>query len=170
MKSNELSRHGRMSEWKSLAWMVLLRMWLTFSIVAFVLAVVFCVVERDNPLRSDDPYIPAGIVAAFCAGFALIYGVAQALSGSPIKQLAAYFGSVVGFSVFCIAVDFAAPSPEGQGILALFGVLIAVSGAATYPLLRIPLTKLCLVCASIPAVLYVFGYACAATSMWAHNR
>jgi hypothetical protein len=149
--------------------MVLLRTWLAFSVVSFVVAVVCSVVDHDNPLKSDDPYIVGGIAGGFCAGFAFVCSVVGELGGSRTKQLLAYFGLVLSVSVFLIVVDVAMPSPEGQGILTLFGVLIAVSSAATYPLLKIPLTKLSLVCASIPGIIYLLGYVCATIAMNARN-
>ena len=34
-----------------------LRIWIAFSVSSFVVLLVHCVLDHDNPLRSDDPYI-----------------------------------------------------------------------------------------------------------------
>lgn len=168
MKADQSSPRGRVPQWCRLAGTVLLRMWLTFSILAFVLAIAFSVMQHDSLLASDDPYIPAGIVAGFCAGLTLAHCVVEALVSSPIKRIIAYFGSVLGLSVFFIVLDVI-PMNEGQGILTFLGVLIAIAGAATYPILRIRLTRLSLAFGSLPGVLYFLGYLCAAMAMSARG-
>ena len=141
-----LLRNRRMPKWCSLAWMVLLRTWLTFSIMAFAVAILSSAVHPEDLLKSDDPYVPALIAAGFCASFAFVYGVVRACGGSPLTQLIAYFGSALGLSILFVVVDAIVPMGEGRGILTFCGVLIAICGAASYPLLRIPLTKLSIVC------------------------
>jgi hypothetical protein len=154
-----------MVRWGLLAWTALLHTWLTFSIVAFVLAIVFAVVKRGNLLASDDPYILAGIVAGVCAIFALLGSMAGGFRGALLRQVAVYFSVLFGLSGLLIVVDATCQMGEGQGIPTFLAVVIAVSGAVAYPLLRIPLTMLAIVLASIPGVLYAIGFCCAAIAV-----
>lgn len=165
MNSDCPSRLGVFSKWRSHAGTVMLRTWMTFSVLAFVLAVAFSIFDHDSLLKSDDPYIVAGIVAGFCSGSALVYGVVRALGGSPLRQLIAYLGTLLGLSLFFIVLDLASPGGEGHGIPTFFGTLIAITGTVAYPIQRIPLTKLPVVLASIPGLLYAIGYICAAIVM-----
>jgi hypothetical protein len=64
----------------------LLRTWLAFSVTAFVAALVFSLLDGDNLLRSDDPYLAGGFAAVFCAGFSLLFGVTGAFGRSSLKQ------------------------------------------------------------------------------------
>jgi hypothetical protein len=164
MTTNQPLPPSRIAKWGKIAATAVLRGWLAFSISAFAVALVLAVLDQDNLLRSDDPYIPGCFAGAFCAFFALLGGGAGAICGSRIKELAAYFGPVVAISGALVLMDLV-PSPEGQGIPTIIGVLIAVSGTAAYPFSRIPLTKRFVVYASIPGILFIIGYSCAIISM-----
>lgn len=158
MKDAQDFGRRRESRLLSAARTALARTWLGFSVSAFVTAAASSVLEHDSPLKSDDPYIVGGIVAAFCAGFAFISSIAGAIAGSGAKQPLAYFGTLFALSAFLIGVDVVCTMPEGQGIPSFFGVAIAVIGATVYSLMKIPVTKWYVVVGSVPGLLYLLGY------------
>jgi hypothetical protein len=146
-------------------WMAMMRTWLAFSVTAFVTATACSVLDQDNPLRSDDPYIVGGIVAAFCAGLAFLSSITGSVAGSGAKRALAYFGTLFAFTAFLIGVDLVCTQPEGHGIATLLGVTIVLTGSAAYAIMKIPLTKRYFIGGSVPGLLYIAGYCCALYTM-----
>jgi len=145
--------------WWSALGTVLARTWVAFSVAAFAVAVLLgALVERENFLESDDPYIPGLIVGVFCAGLALLRSLAEVAGASVNVRRLVYFAALAAVVVFLVGYDLLYVTGEGDGILTLFGGLIALIGAAVYPFVAARPGKLYLVLASIPGVLFVAGY------------
>lgn len=158
----------RRGGWWSALGTVVARTWVAFSVSAFSVAILLnAYLDRENLLQSDDPYIPALLVAVFCAGFALVRGLAKAAGGSVKVQRLAHFGAMAAAVVFLLTFDAVYPGIEVRGLWTFLAMVIALSGAAVYPFVSARPSKLYLVLASIPGVPFVAGYGHALTVMHA---
>lgn len=161
----EMSWRDQAATWSSPVRVVLLRTWISFSVSASAVALVFAAIDGDSLLASDDPYIAGALAGGFCALFAFLHTLVKVLGGSLARRRLAYFSPMLGLLAISIAADTAFPSSEGQGIPTFLGVLVAISAAASYPLVGIRMTKTVAACASIPGILFVVGYCIARSAM-----
>jgi hypothetical protein len=116
----------------------LLRAWLAFSALAIIGASTFLIIDRDDPLRSDDPYLAGiflGIVAA-CA--TAVYSVAEKIGqhfGREGLRDRVYVGALTAWCLFWWLCSFAG----GNGIGAIYSAVSLGSGSLTWPLCRFAL-------------------------------
>lgn len=139
-----------------------LRIWIAFSISSFSLTVVFSILEGDNPLRSDDPYI-AGFIAGVTTAFSsMCWVVADWLNASRFRQHVAYIGPLGAMVVSLVLWDNAWPPIEAQGLPTIMAVIIACGGVVAYPFHLLKPGRIWPALVSSLGVLFVFGYLCAA--------
>ena len=146
-----------------------LRVWIAFSVSSFVVAVAACILDGDNPMRSDDPYLVGFIVATCTALFSLCWGIAICIGVSESKQCVVYFMPLVLLVGLLLISDFAFTPIEGRGLPTFFAIAITLGAIVVYPLHALKLNKVSVTCASIPGILCFIGYSCALVAMATGN-
>lgn len=142
-----------------------LRVWIAFSVSSFVVATAFSILDGDNPLRSDDPYIPGFLAAMFTSSFSLCWVAADWLGSSVSKQHFAYFVPLVLLVGLLLIWDFVFPPIEGQGLPTFLAIAVSVGGVAAYPFHFLKLVRASVILASIPGIVCLIGYSCARITM-----
>lgn len=110
------------------------RAWLAFCLLSFLFALAFLLLDGDNPLRSDDPYIVGFLFGSIGACHTLVYSAAEWLKqGKRFKHVIWLLALALWCALLCLTWWSAA---EGRGIILhiLMGSLIVA--AVEWPLLR----------------------------------
>ena len=138
---------------------VIARTWLAFSVMTFAGAVAGIVLDGDNPLHSDDPYLMgfvSAIAPTFCTASA---SIAAYRRRSPKAQRVAYFLPLAGMVGLLLVWDAVVTMAEGQGLATFAAVVIAAGGLLAYPLRASRLDRWSLIVGSIPGIMCLVGYA-----------
>ena len=116
----------------------LLRSWLGFCAVTFLAWAGFLVIDRDNPLRSDDPYVAGFLCGGFAAAMGVVYSLVEKACASRVCVSIVYFAMLASWSMLLVALS--AQAPEGAEIGRFVAVAHLLSGAISWPLFafRIP--------------------------------
>jgi hypothetical protein len=107
-----------MLRFRRLLSVVLVRGWLAFVVVACLGGGVAIVLDGDNPLQSDDPYLVGFICGLFAGAAALVYTLVEKHCSSRGTALALYASLLLAWCAF---------------LLALGRVFDGLEGAAFYP-------------------------------------
>jgi hypothetical protein len=141
------------------------RVWLTFSLVAFAVAVVFALWDGDHPLHSDDPYVVGSLIGGVSAGASFLFAVPAYLGRSPGRKPLAYFGPLAAVALLPVAGELVAGGSEAGGLGIIIGGSIALFGLPAFFIQWIKLTWLCIALLSLPGVFFLVGYAMVAVRM-----
>jgi hypothetical protein len=163
---NALADH-RLPRWVTASATVTARTWIALSVAAFGATLLLARIETENLLRSDDAYSLGFPVALFCAGFALVAGIAEAVTGSVIVQRFVYFSAVASLAILCLGYDATHPSSDLPHLVTYCGTIVAGTAAAIYPFVRAPITRLSLALLSLPGAVFLLGYWHAVSAMHA---
>jgi hypothetical protein len=147
---------------------VVRRAWIAFSLTSFAMAVGSLIIDYDNPLRSDDPYLAGGIAGLFASVFASLLAMAQELGASAAKKYSIYSISLVTPVLLLLAIDAFAPPYEGQGIPSVLAAVVGMAGIAAFFMQFISESRPTILVCSIPGALYFLGYGIA--SAWMLSR
>lgn len=122
---------------RQLARILITRAWLAFSVLAIVGFTVFLFIDRDDPLRSDDPYLVGFIFGMVAAGLAAVYTAieifAQRLN---LRHLSGFTYSVVLAGWCALMWALSRRGGEGAELFVYFAVASLGIGLLTYPLCR----------------------------------
>ena len=112
------------------AGVALLRAWLVFSVIAVLGVVVSLILDGDNLLESDDPYIVGSVFGCICACLTFVYTVAEALKKDGCTKDLIY---TVVLSLWCALLWVGSCGPgEGAGFIGFFAIGSLVGGALAW--------------------------------------
>jgi len=136
-----------------------LRAWLAFSALGVLGFVFFWFMDRDNPLRSDDPYVVGfafGIVAACCA---IVYTVTERIAQRVGRTQLRDSVYAILLAAWCLLLWAGSRGGgEGSGVLAFSAAASLVIGLLTYPLCRYKSPRVLVTIMSCTAVLLLAMY------------
>ena len=123
------------------------RAWLAFCLLSFLFALAFLLIDGNNPLRSDDPYIVGFLFGSIGACHTLVYSAAELIKKD------GYFKDViwlVACGLWCALLYLTWWSAvEGRGIILYILVGSLIVAAVEWPLLRFGVPRVVFVATSI---------------------
>ena len=135
----------------------LLRSWLGFSAVTVLAWAAFLDIDRDNPLRSDDPYIVGFFCGGFAAAMGIVYSIAEKACATRVRASILYAAVVVLWTMLFVALS--AQAKEGAELGRFLAFAHLVSGIVSWPLFayRIPRSMVAAISAGGLAILIMYG-------------
>jgi hypothetical protein len=121
---------------------LLVRAWTAFSEVAVVGFLAFLFLDRDNPFRSDDPYLVGLLFGAIAACLAFVYTVTETVAERlrrPGLTAPVYTGIVGAWCLSLWAGSWA--TREGADLLVFVATGSLIAGALTWILCRVTLPR-----------------------------
>ncbi|MBN1393492.1 MAG: hypothetical protein JW959_00475 [Pirellulales bacterium] len=137
--------------------------WLVYCSASFLFALAFLILDGDNPLQSDDPYIVGFTFGVIGACHSLFYSMVEAFTrGNRPKHVIWFIAMVLWCAFLCLAWWNAL---EGQGMILsiLFGSLIVA--AIEWPLLYFRTSRAAYITASVIGVTQIGLYLYVATQV-----
>jgi hypothetical protein len=121
--------------------LAIIRAWCAFSLLSFLFGCWFLLMDGDNLLRSDDPYLVGFLFGGVAAVLAIIYSLAEAVRpGGCFKDVV----WLVACSLWCAALFLtwcSCNGGEGGEIALLVLTGSAITAAVEWPLLRFRLPR-----------------------------
>ena len=135
----------------------LLRCWLGFSALTVLGWAAFLVIDGDNPLRSDDPYLVGLICGVFAAVMGLLYSLLEKACTSRTLSTTCYLAILCLWAFLFITLS--AQAPEGADIARFIAIAQLLSGVISWPLFafKIPHGVIALLSGTGLAVLVMYG-------------
>ena len=151
--------------WKNLKQLVmtaLRRAWLAMCTLGTVGFLWFWIVDGDNPLRSDDPYLVGLIFGMFAACLAIIYTATESIGRRVGWRRFQDFAYPIVLAAWCLFLwGNSLRGGEAAAVLSVACVASLIVGALTYPVCRFDVPRRLAVTVSCIAVVLLAMY-CAA--------
>jgi hypothetical protein len=128
-----------------------------FGVVGTAGFALFAIFARDNPLRSQDPYIFGMLCGTPAATAAAFYTMFETFVRRPIVIDFLYFGLLTMWSLMLWLYGFVAPEGQRLGLFLAGGSMAA--GTIGWPLCRFRIPRKIEILAAVVGVLLVATYA-----------
>ena len=140
-----------------LAGISLLRAWLVFSALAVLGFAVLLFIDRDDPLRSDAPYLVGFFVGAVGACWAIVYTAVENIAQQVGRMRLLVYAIVL--AAWCLLL-WAGSRAGGEGgdLLNCAAIASLVIGLLTYCLCRFSLPRVLVVIISCAGLLLLAMY------------
>ncbi|MEX0715072.1 MAG: hypothetical protein WD066_00725 [Planctomycetaceae bacterium] len=139
------------------------RAWLGFTATFILGGAAFILIDGDDPLRSDDPYVVGFATGAFAAVMGVAYSIAESVCGNRWRTSLAYFALVGAWTVFFIAAT--ARANEGAEMGRFLAIAHASSAVVCWPLFAFRLPKAAVAAISVAGAAALAMYAIVAARM-----
>ena len=107
---------------------VFVRGWIAFVLVALLGGGAWIVLDGDNPLESDDPYIAGFASGLFAALAALVYTLLEKLCAGRKTASALYTGLLLAWCAFLLALERVFSGLEGAALYPYVSAASLLSG------------------------------------------
>jgi hypothetical protein len=138
--------------------LAIIRAWCAFSLLSFLFGCWFLLMDGDNLLRSDDPYVVGFLLGGVAAVLTIVYSLAEAVRpGGCFKEVV----WLAACSLWCAVLFFAWRSCEGgEGAeIALFVLAgSAITAAVEWPSLRFRLPRMAIAVTSTMSLVMIALY------------
>lgn len=145
-------------------WLAATRSWLAFCLMSFLFALVFLLIDGDNPLRSDDPYVVGFFFGCIGACLALLYSMVELIKKGGWFKDAVYFVCCGLWTVFLLLAGRNAI--EGRWLINYIMLGSLIAAAVEWPLLRFRAPRVLYAIASIACAVLIGLYMFVAARMY----